>query len=420
MPQAVARSSGHALYDVERVREDFPILRRQVHGKPLVYLDNAATSQKPRSVIEALVEYYERSNANVHRSAHTLATEATEAYEQARRKVARFLNALPQEVIFTRGTTEAINLVAYSWGRANLWEGDEILVTEMEHHSNLVPWQLLARERGARLRFIPVMLPEGVLDLERLDDLLTERTKLVALTHMSNVLGTINPVEEIVRRAHEAGAVVLVDAAQSVPHLPVDVKALGCDFLAFSGHKMLGPTGIGGLYARQELLERMPPFHGGGEMILKVDWEWATWNEVPYKFEAGTPNIGDAIALGAAVDYLESIGRDKIHLHERLLTQYALARLQEVRGVTVYGHAPQRGGVISFTVEGIHPHDLAQVLDSQGVAIRAGHHCAQPLVVHRLGQPATARASFYLYNTFEEIDRFLAALEWAKEFFDVP
>jgi len=406
-------------YDVEHIREDFPILRRRLNGKPLVYLDNAATSQKPRQVIEALVDYYQRYNANVHRSVHTLAGEATEAFESARRKVARFLNAGPQEVVFTRGATEAINLVAFSWGRTFIREGDEILLTEMEHHSNLVPWQLLAKEKGARLRFIPVALPEGVLDLDRLDDLLTDRTRLVALTHSSNVLGTINPVAEVAHRAHEVGAAVLVDGAQSVPHGPVDVRALGCDFLAFSGHKMLGPTGIGGLYARQEWLERMPPFLGGGEMIMKVDWEGSTWNQSPYKFEAGTPNIGDAIALGTAVDYLEAIGRQRIQAHERALTKYALARLRAVQGLTLHGRAPARGGVISFLVEGIHPHDLAQVLDSEGVAIRAGHHCAQPLVVQRLGQVATARVSFYLYNTFAEIDRLIEAVEKAKEFFDV-
>ncbi len=409
----------HPTLDVWAVRRDFPVLHQEVHGHPLVYLDNAASSQKPLRVIEAIDAYYRRYNANVHRGIHKLSEEATTAYEEARQKVARFINARsPKEVVFTRNATESINLVAYSWGRANIREGDEILLTEMEHHSNLVPWQLLAQEKGARLRFIPVT-DDGLLDLDALDTLLTERTKLVSVVHMSNVLGTINPVAEIVHRAHEVGALVLLDGAQSVPHLKVDVQALDCDFLAFSGHKMCGPTGIGVLYGKREILEAMPPFLGGGDMIREVHLEWSTWNSLPWKFEAGTPSIAQGIGLGYAVDYLTEIGMEAIHAHEQEVTAYALSRLSEIPGITLYGPpAKLRGGVVSFTLEGVHPHDIATILDAEGVAIRAGHHCAQPLM-RRLGVVATARASFYLYNTCEEVDALVRAVEKAKQIFGV-
>lgn len=405
--------------DVHAIRQDFPVLHQEVHGRPLVYLDNAASSQKPRLVIEALDEYYRRYNANVHRGIHSLSEQASQAYEEARRKVARFINARsPKEVIWTRNTTESINLVAYSWGRANIGPGDEILLTEMEHHSNLIPWQLLADDKNATLHFIPVT-DDGLLDLDCLDDLLTERTKLVSIVHMSNVLGTINPVTEIGRRAHAVGAKILVDGAQSVPHLPVDVRALDCDFLAFSGHKMCGPTGIGVLYGKRELLEAMSPFLGGGDMIKEVFLESASWNELPWKFEAGTPSIAQAIGLGYAVDYLNDMGMDAVHQHEQEIVRYALEALSQVDGLTLYGPpAEMRGGVTTFNVPGVHPHDVATILDSEGVAIRAGHHCAQPLM-RRYDVPATARASFYLYNTEEEVDVLIRALEKAKAIFGV-
>jgi cysteine desulfurase/selenocysteine lyase len=407
------------MYDVNRVRQDFPILERTVHGKPLVYLDNAATSQKPRSVIAALVEYYESYNANVHRAVHTLGEEATDRYEEARQKVAGFIGAKdPTSVIFVRGTTEAVNLVSYSWAPDNLGPGDEILLTPMEHHSNLVPWQRVAQERGAVLRFIPLR-DDGVLDLSGLDALITERTKLVAVTAMSNVLGTINPVAEIARAAHAVGAKVLVDGAQSVPHLPTTVEDLDCDFLAFSGHKMLGPTGIGALYVRPEILERMEPFHRGGEMVRQVTLESATWNDLPYRFEAGTPNIADAIALGAAVDYLQALGMDQVREHEVALTRYALDRLKPLEEVlTVFGPEDMavRGGAVSFHCPDVHPHDLGTFLDLEGIAVRAGHHCAMPLM-HCLEVPATARASFYLYNTEQEVDALVDALGRAIDYF---
>ena len=402
----------------ERVREDFPILQQRMHDKPLVYLDSAATSQKPRIVLEALTRYYEEYNANVHRGIYFLAEKATQAYEDARVRVARFINApRPEEIVFTRGTTEAINLVAYTWGRANIRAGDEILLTEMEHHSNIVPWQLLAAEQGARLRYLPFD-GAGRLALEELDTLLTARTKLVALTHQSNVLGTITPVEEITRRAHAAGALVLVDGAQSVPHMPVDVQALGCDFLAFSAHKMCGPTGAGALWARYDLLDAMPPFHGGGEMIMLVQLDSSTYKDPPYKFEAGTPNIADCIVWATAIDYLEGFGLAAIREHERQLTRYALAQLREVRGVRVYGpeDVEQRGGAIAFDVQGAHPHDVAQVLDQEGIAVRAGHHCAQPLH-RRLGLSASTRASLYLYNTPGDIDTLTRGLEVVRRLF---
>ncbi|MDH7568902.1 MAG: cysteine desulfurase [Armatimonadota bacterium] len=404
--------------DVERVRADFPVLHQLVHGRPLVYLDNAATSQKPQAVMDAMQEYFAHDNANVHRAVHTLGSRATLAYEAARDRIQRFINAPSREcVIFTRGTTEGINLVVYAWGRRFVKAGDEILLTEMEHHSNLVPWQLLAQWTGATLRYLGVN-PDGTLRLSDLDRLLTPRTKMVAFTHMSNVLGTINPVRHIVDAAHRVGAVVLVDAAQSVPHMPVDVQALDVDFLAFSGHKMCGPTASGALYGRRAILEAMDPFLAGGDMISAVWLDRATWNELPYKFEAGTPNIAQQIGLGAAVEYLAGVGMDAIHAHEQRLTRYALQRLREVKGLEVYGDAPDRGGVISFNVQGIHPHDLAQVLDQEGVAVRAGNHCAQPL--HRkLGQVASCRASFYLYNTEAEVDALVHAIQRAKAFFGV-
>ncbi|GAC1331635.1 MAG: cysteine desulfurase [Candidatus Dormibacteria bacterium] len=415
---STASAPGVSPLDVERLRADFPILGRQVRGgKPLVYLDNAASSQKPNAVIEALADYYRRYNANIHRGIHTLSEEATDEYEKARRKIQRFINAgSPEELVFVRNTTEAINLVAHSFGE-RLREGDEILLTEMEHHSNLVPWQLLADRKGVRLKFIPLR-DDGHLDLENLGGLLSDRTRLVALSHMSNVLGTINPVEEITRRAHEAGAVVLLDGAQSVPHLPVDVQAIGADFLAFSGHKMLGPMGIGGLYGRRELLESMPPFLGGGNMIMMVELEHSTWNELPDKFEAGTPDAGGAIALGVAVDYLSAVGMENVRRHEQEITDYALEVLMGIEGVDLYGPrtAEARGGVLAFNFAGIHPHDLGTLLDRDGVAIRAGHHCCQPLM-RRLGQVATARASFYIYNTRGEVDALASALENARRIF---
>lgn len=404
------------MYDVDKVREDFPILKRQVHGRPLVYLDNAATSQTPRQVIEALVTYYERYNANIHRSVHTLAAETTEAYEGARAKIARFIGATPESIIFTRNTTESLNLVANAWGRRNLKPGDEIVTSVMEHHSNIVPWQLIAAEKGATIRYVDID-DDGRLRLDQLEALLGPKTRVVTLVHASNVLG-INPVAAIAERAHAHGAVMVVDAAQSVPNMPVDVKALGCDFLAFSGHKMLGPTGIGVLWGKPELLEAMGPFLGGGSMISRVTLEGSTWNDVPHRFEAGTPNIADAIALGVAVDYLEALGMDNVREHEKRLTDYAIHRLAEMPEVTVYGpkNAEERVGVVTFNYGDIHPHDLSQVLDQHGVAVRAGHHCAQPLM-RRLDTVATARASFYVYNTKAEIDTFVAALEEAGRYF---
>ena len=409
--------------DPVALRADFPILARKVHGRPLAYLDNAASTQKPRAVIEALDEFYRVHYANIHRGVHTLSEEATAAHEEARDKVTAFINAPDRRgVIFTRNTTEAINLVAYAWGRTHVGPGDRIVVTEMEHHSNLVPWQVLAREVEAELAYVSVT-DEGCLDLESLDQLLQGPVKLVAFTHASNVLGTVNPVQEIVARAHAAGSRVLVDAAQSVPHLPVDVTALDCDFLAFSGHKMCGPTGIGVLYGRLELLEEMPPFLTGGGMIRRVERLEASWNDLPWKFEAGTSAIAEAVGLGAAVDYLSAVGMETVWAHEQELASYALERLVEMPGVRVVGlpavHPLARGervGVFAFTVESIHPHDLAQALDWEGVAIRAGLHCAQPLH-KRLGLGATARASFYLYNTREEVERLVEGIQKAQGWF---
>ena len=412
LPTALAVS-----HDIAAVRADFPILQTRVNGKPLTYLDNAASSQKPNRVIETLASYYREINANVHRGVHTLSEEATRRYEAARARVARFLNAPSDaEIIWTRNTTEAINLVAYSWGLANLKPGDEVLTTEMEHHSNLVPWQIITQRTGATLRHLPID-DVGYLRMDLLGDYLNERTRLFAFTAMSNVLGTINPVEELVAAAHSVGALALVDGAQSVPHLPVDVQALNCDFLAFSGHKMCGPTGIGGLYGRRELLEEMPPFLGGGDMIREVHLDYSRWNYLPWKFEAGTPAIAEAIGLGAAVEYLTELGMEWVHAQESQLVRYAMARLSEVEGLRILGpSADDRGGVVAFTLGDIHPHDIAALLDREGIAIRAGHHCAQPLH-ERYGLAATARASFYFYNTFEEIDRLVEGLERVRQIF---
>jgi cysteine desulfurase/selenocysteine lyase len=400
----------------ERVRADFPILDRTIDGRRLVYLDSAATAQKPRPVLDALRRYYETSNANVHRSVHTLGEEATAQYEAARDRVRAFIGARHrEEVVFTRGTTEAINLVVHTWARRALEKGDEIVLSEMEHHSNLVPWYLLAREKGLRLRYVPVT-DEGELDLAALDRLLGRRTRLVALTHVSNVLGTVNPVAEIVERAQSAGARVLLDGAQAVPHLPVDVAALGVDFYAFSGHKLGAPTGIGVLYGRREVLEPLEPGFGGSEIIKEVWLDRVTWNDLPWRFEPGTPPIAGAIGLGAAVDYLTGLGPEAIAAHEAALTREALARLAEVEELTLYGPRDpgRRVGVVAFNLAGIHPHDLAAALDAEGVAVRAGHHCAQPLA-RRLGVAGTARASFYLYTIPEEIEALVGALRRAHE-----
>ncbi len=404
------------MYDVEEIRRDFPILDRRIEGKRLVYLDNAATSQKPRQVIEALTEYYEEHNANIHRGVHRLAEEATASYEEARQKVARFLGAPDMGgLIFTSGTTESINLVAHAWGRKFLGEGDEVVLTEAEHHSNLVPWQLAARATGAKLRFIPI-LEDGTLDLEAAERLIGPRTKFVGCIHASNVLATINPVEKLARMAHEAGALMLVDGAQSAPHLPVSVETLGCDFFACSGHKMLGPTGVGVLWGRPEILGEMDPFLGGGEMIREVHPDHSTYNDLPYKFEAGTMNIAQAVGLGAAVDYLDELGMENVREHERRLGEYAYRRLSELGGVTIYGPKEDRTGLVSFSLPDLHPHDISQLLNEEGVAVRSGHHCAQPLM-RRLGVTATARASFYLYNTKAEVDALVEGLERAREFF---
>jgi len=418
MQQTVgAGSSGRTAVDI---RKDFPILSRQVHGKPLVYLDSTASSQKPVAVIEAMSTYYETTHANVHRGVYEISEEATTRMEKARVKIARFINARQsKQVIFTRNTTESINLVAYSWGNTNIAAGDLIVLTELEHHSNLIPWQLLARRTGARLEFVPIT-DEGLLRLDIYEQLLQQQPKLVAFTHMSNVLGTINPAQQMIAQAHAAGATVLLDAAQSVPHLPVDVQSLDIDFLCFSGHKMLGPTGIGILYGKRELLEAMPPFMGGGEMIRKVGLRESTWNDLPWKFEAGTPAIAEAIGLGAAVDYLTELGMENVQRHEQEITAHAMEQLQAVPELTIYGpEAARRGGVVSFTLADIHAHDLASILDQEvGVAIRAGHHCAQPLL-DRLGLAATARASFYVYTIPEDIDVLVQGLHKARQIFSL-
>ena len=402
--------------DSNNVRKDFPVLKRKVNGKTLVYLDSAATSQKPESVLQALDHYYRNTNSNVHRGIHTLSEEATAAYEESRKKVASFIGVSnPNGVVFTKSATEAINLVAQAWGRKHIEAGDEILLTEIEHHSNLVPWQLLAQEKGAKLKFIPVD-PDGKLDLEKLPSLLTRRTRIVAVTMMSNVLGTIPPLHEIIHAAHAHGIPVLVDGAQGVPHMPINVTELNCDFLVFSAHKMCGPTGVGILYTKPVILEKMDPFLGGGDMIREVWLDHSSWNDVPWKFEAGTPNIAGVIGFGAAVDYLQRQGMGEIRQHEIRMANAAIQALGTIEGITLYGpKAPEeRGAVISFNLEGIHPHDLGQLLNEEGIAVRAGHHCSQPLM-RKYGIPGTIRASFYLYNVPEEIDLLVHALNNAKE-----
>ncbi len=406
------------MLDLKKIQRDFPILAQQVHGKPLVYLDNAATTQKPASVIKAESRYYEETNANIHRGIHTLSEQATTQYEESRAKVARFIGAgAPESVIFTRNATEAINLVAFSWARKNLKTGDEILLTAAEHHSNLIPWQMAAQATGAKLKFIP-LTPQGELDLSSLDQLLTRKTKLVALTAMSNVLGTIMPVREIARKADAVGAKVLVDGAQSVPHLATRVSDLQCDFLVFSAHKMLGPTGVGVLWGKPDLLDAMDPFLGGGDMILEVWRDRASWNELPWKFEAGTPNIAGAIAFGAAIDYLGALGMENVRQHEKELTAYALEQMAKDPQIHLYGprDVEKRGGVISFNYGAVHPHDIGTLLDQEGIAIRAGHHCCQPLM-RDLGISGTARASLYIYNSREDVDALLAALRKAATVF---
>ena len=402
--------------DWKAIREDFPILHEKAHGQPLIYFDNAATSQKPKTVLDALRRYYEHNNANVHRGLHELSSRATEAYEGSRRRVADYLGAAsPDEIVFTRGTTESINLVAQAWGGKFLREGDVILLTEMEHHSNLVPWQLLAERTGVRLRFVPVH-DDGTLALEQLSSLLTREVKLFAFTHVSNSLGTINPVAHLCERARAIGALTLVDAAQSVGHVPINVRELGCDFLAFSGHKMCGPTGIGALYARAEVLDAIPPWHGGGEMIVSVTLERSAFKKAPHRFEAGTPNIAGAIGLEAAIDYIEQIGRPAIFEHDTELAHYAMERLDELPGMRVLGPREERGALVGFVMKSVHPHDLTTFADRYGLALRGGHHCNQPLM-RRFGLPGTTRASFYFYNTKEEIDRMIEILSEAVRFF---
>jgi cysteine desulfurase/selenocysteine lyase len=405
-------------FDIEAIRADFPILSRKINGQDLVYLDNAATSQKPKQVIQALTDYYEQTNANVHRGVHTLSIEATDGYELARTKVANFINApRPETVIWTRNTSESLNLVAATWADAHIGEGDNIVISAMEHHSNIVPWQQLAAKKSAELRYLAAG-EDGLLDVSDVDSIIDSRTKIVAVTHMSNVLGTINPVAMLAERVHAVGGVILVDAAQSVPHMPVDVQALDADFLCFSAHKMLGPTGIGVLYGKYDLLEAMPPYMFGGDMILEVTYEDATWNELPYKFEAGTPNIADAIATGGAVDYLADLGMDNVWQHEQELTAYAMEQILSMGNIRVLG--PQdptlRGGVITFIHDTIHPHDLGTALDQQGIAIRTGHHCAMPLV-RSFDVVAAARASFYIYNTKSEVDALVNGISETEGYF---
>ncbi|HSU56118.1 MAG TPA: cysteine desulfurase [Candidatus Dormibacteraeota bacterium] len=418
MTTLAAEKSEVKHHDWPALRSDFPILDQTVHGQPLIYFDNAATTQKPKGVIEALDRYYERDNANVHRGIHELSNRATAGFEAARARAAKFINARSaDEIIFTRGTTESINLVAAAWGAKHIKAGDKILLTEMEHHSNIVPWQLLAERTGAKLLFLPVTGDIGLLDMSRLDEWLTKEVKLVALTHISNSLGTINPVAEICARARKLGVTTLVDAAQSAGHRPLDVQEFDCDFMAFSGHKMCGPTGIGILYGRQEVLETMPPFQGGGEMILNVEYQKSTWKPAPHRFEAGTPDISGAIGLHAAMDYLDKIGRHKIAEHDQELGAYAYARLAKLKsGIRLFGPHIGRAGLVSFLLKDVHAHDVVTVADQRGVALRGGHHCNQPLM-HKLGVESTARASFYFYNTTDEIDRFVDVLGEIQKFF---
>jgi cysteine desulfurase / selenocysteine lyase len=402
------------------LRNDFPIFRKKINGKELVYLDNASTTQKPNSVIESITDFYTNYNSNIHRAVYQLAEEATALYEQSREKIANFINVRPEEIIFTRNTTESINLIAHSWARTNLKKDDGIAITELEHHSNIVPWQILSQEIGTRLEYVGID-DNGFLDLEYLIELISsKKVKLVSLSHMSNVLGTIVPIERIIKIAHENNIPVLVDGAQSVPHMPVDVKKMDCDFLVFSAHKMLGPTGVGVLYAKKEFLEKMRPFMGGGDMIKEVFKFHTNYNEAPYKFEAGTPNIADVVGFGAAIDYLEKIGMENVRKHEIELTEYALKSILSMKYVTVYGPKDPnyRGGVISFNIADIHPHDLATIMNDHGIAIRSGHHCAQVLM-QRLDVPATSRASFYIYNTKEEIDKFVNAIKEAGRIFKI-
>jgi cysteine desulfurase/selenocysteine lyase len=403
--------------DWPTLREDFPILEQEVQGRPLIYFDNAATSQKPRAVMDALVHYYERDNANVHRGLHELSNRATTAFEAARVRAAKFLNARSaDEIIFTRGTTEGINLVAAAWGTKFIKRGDKILLTEMEHHSNIVPWQLLAERTGAQLVFLPINGDAGLLDLGQLDAFLTSDVKLLAMTHISNSLGTINPVAEYCERARRRGIVTLIDAAQSAGHCPIDVQQIGCDFLALSAHKMCGPTGFGVLYGRGEQLEKTPPYQGGGEMILSVDYHKSTWKDAPHKFEAGTPDISGAIALHAAMDYLDRIGLDRIAQHDLELGAYAYEKMSALKGIRLFGPTVGRAGLMSFLLDGVHAHDVVTVADQRGVALRGGHHCNQPLM-KKLGVESTARASFYFYNTTEEIDRFVEVIREIQKFF---
>jgi len=412
-----AKSVSGSKLDIRRVREDFPILQQKVHGKPLVYLDNAATSQKPRAVIDAISRYYQGTNANIHRGVHFLSEHATEEYEDVRRIAQEFLNAAsPSEIIFVRGTTEGINLVAQTYGRANVKAGDEVLITDMEHHSNIVPWQILCDERGAKLRVAPIN-DRGELILEEFANLLGSKTKLVAITQVSNALGTVNPIQRIVEMAHGQNVPVLVDGAQAVPHMKVDVQALDCDFYAFSGHKVYGPTGIGVLYGKSALLEAMPPYQGGGDMIASVTFEKTIYNRLPYKFEAGTPDIAGVIGLGAALKYVGDLGIENIGAHEHDLLEYATAAVSAIPGVQLIGTARKKAGVLSFVLDNIHPHDIGTILDQEGIAIRTGHHCSQP-VMHRFGIAATARASFAVYNTKEEADALVRGIEKVREVFD--
>jgi len=403
--------------DWAALRKDFPILDQKVHGKPLVYFDNAATSQKPRAVIDALVHYYEHDNANVHRGIHELSNRATAGYEAARARAGKFINAKSiDEIIFTRGTTEGINLVASSWGTKNLKSGDVILLTEMEHHSNLVPWQLLAQRTGAKIAYVPVTGDEGLLDLSKLDSLLTKQVKIFSMVHISNSLGTVNPVAELCARARKLGIITLVDGAQSAGHCPVDVQAIGCDFFAFSGHKICGPTGIGVLWGRQEILDAMPPYQGGGEMILSVEYQKTEFKKAPHRFEAGTPDISGPIGLHAAMDYLDAIGRDNIWKHDQELANYAAEKLAGLKNVRLFGPKTGRAGLVSFLLKDVHAHDVVTLADQAGVALRGGHHCTQPLM-HRLGVESTARASFYFYNTKAEVDRFVEVVKEIQKFF---
>lgn len=403
--------------DWSALRCDFPILDQQVHGKPLIYFDNAATSQKPRAVIDALVRYYERDNANVHRGIHELSNRATHAYEAGRARAARFINARSaDEIVFTRGTTESVNLVANAWGGKHLKSGDVILLTEMEHHSNLVPWQLLAQRTGAKLAYAPVTGDDAQLDLARLDSLLTSQVKLFAMVHISNSMGTVNPVADLCARARQLGVTTLVDGAQSAGHCPVDVQTIGCDFFAFSGHKICGPTGIGVLWGRQELLDAMPPYQGGGEMILTVGYQKTEFKKAPHRFEAGTPDISGPVGLHAAMDYLDAVGREHIWRHDQELAQYAYAKLAALNNIRLFGPAQNRAGLVSFLLKDVHAHDVVTLADQAGVALRGGHHCTQPLM-HRLGVESTARASFYFYNTRDEVDRFVDVVREIQKFF---